>query len=104
MAINGQKSVWLKPNAGVPQGSILIPLLFLIFINDIINFFESDIHLFAGDTSLIEIIDKHIESYAKTNRYLGRLSIWANKWLVTFKVTNTVYLQVSKMNRGPNLY
>ena len=50
VVINGQKSEWLNTNAGVPQGSILGPLLFLIFINDITDEIESDIHLFADDT------------------------------------------------------
>ena len=70
VVINGQKSEWLRPNAGVPQGSILVPLLFLVFINDITNNIESNINLFADDTSLMEIIENYIESYAKLNRDL----------------------------------
>jgi hypothetical protein len=91
VVINGQKSEWLRPNAGVPQGSILGPLLFLVFINDITENIESNINLFADDTSLMEIIENYVESYAKLNRDLDRLSSWANKWLVTFNATKTVY-------------
>jgi hypothetical protein len=103
VVVNGQKSDWLMPNAGVPQGSILRPLLFLVFINDITNNIESDINLFADDTSLMEIIDNYIESYEKVNRDLHRLSNWANKWLVTFNATKTVYLKISrKVNPAPH--
>jgi hypothetical protein len=103
VVINGQKSDWLKPNAGVPQGSILGPLLFLVFINDITNNIESNINLFADDTSLMEIIDNYVDSYAKLNRDLNRLSNWANKWLVTFNANKTVYLKISrKTNPAPN--
>jgi hypothetical protein len=96
VVINGQTSNWLPTDAGVPQGSILGPLLFLIFINDITADIESDIHLFADDTSLMDIIDNHLLSYSKLNRDLKRLSNWSNRWLVTFNASKTVYLQITR--------
>jgi exonuclease III len=102
VVVNGQKSEWLRPNAGVPQGSILGPLLFLVFINDITLNIESNINLFADDTSLMEIIENYVDSYAKLNRDLYRLSTWANKWLVTFNANKTVYIKISrKVNVTP---
>jgi hypothetical protein len=100
--INGQSNEWVNTTAGVPQGSILGPLLFLIFINDITRNIESDIHLFADDTSLMDIIHNHQQSYARLNRDLYRLSSWASTWLVTFNATKTVFLQISrKHNPAP---
>ena len=49
----GVNSDWSKIFAGVPQGSLLGPLLFLVFINDIVNEIGSCIRLFADDTSLL---------------------------------------------------
>jgi hypothetical protein len=100
--INGQTPPWEHTNAGVPQGSILGPLLFLVFVNDITDNLESDIHLFADDTSLMEIIENHVTSYPKLNRDLTRLTTWSQKWLVTFNPSKTVFLQVSrKINQTP---
>ena len=102
VVVNGQKSNWLNTTAGVPQGSILGPLLFLIFINDVTEGIESDIHLFADDTSLMDILYNYIESYARLNRDLDRLSSWADRWLITFNAEKTVYLTISrKVNPAP---
>ena len=50
--IKGENSDFKSVSAGVSQGSVLGPLLFLIYINDIVNNIESVIKLFADDTSL----------------------------------------------------
>ena len=57
VVLNGQSSRWLPVTAGVPQGSILGPLLFLIYINDLSNNLSSTAKLFADDTSLFSVVN-----------------------------------------------
>ena len=54
--LNGQYSSWAKVEAGVPQGSILGPLLFLIYINDLSDNLASNPKLFPDDTSLFSVV------------------------------------------------
>ena len=54
--LNGQYSSWASVKAGVPQGSILGPLSFLIFINDLSDNLVSNPKLFADDTSIFSVV------------------------------------------------
>ena len=56
VALNGQNSSWTNVHAGVPQGSILGPLLFLIYINDLWDNLTSNAKHFADDTSLFSVV------------------------------------------------
>ena len=56
VVINGGESEWGEIDASVPQGSVLRPLLFLIYINDLKNGIKSQINFFADDTSLFSFL------------------------------------------------
>ena len=102
VVIKGQYSEWIKIQAGVPQGSILGPLLFLIYIDDIIDDIESEIFLFADDTSLLEKITNPALSFNKINRDLTKLHNWSKQWLVNFNPTKTKYIVFSKKLHSPD--
>ena len=89
VVIFNKSSDWLQIKAGVPQGSILGPLFFLVFINDIVNEIQSNIKLFADDTSLYIIVDDPINSALTLNRDLEKIHSWSVKWLVTFNAKKT---------------
>ena len=69
----------------MPQGSILGPsLLFLVFINAIVDEINSSTRLFADDTSLYMVVDDPLDSAIKLNTDLSRIDMWASMWQVTF--------------------
>lgn len=100
VVIPGAHSNWVNIEAGVPQGSILGPLLFLIYINDIVNNVHSNIKLFADDTSLYLIVDEPIDSARQLNSDLDLIHQWAERWLVKFNPAKSESLLISrKLNR-----
>ena len=77
--VDGVKSDVLSVEAGVPQGSRLGPLLFIIYVNDIIDDLESDILIFADDTTLLASGSDPAETAAILNRDLEKITSWTTK-------------------------
>ena len=95
VVIPGAESAWKFIRAGVPQGSILGPLLFLLFINDIVTDIGSNIRLFADDTSLFIFV-----KYPDTAAELINLDL-KKTWLVSFNPRKTESLLISrKLNKA----
>ena len=101
MVLPKDKSEWISISAGVPQGSILGPLLFLVYLNDIVLDIDSTIRLFADDTSLYMIVDNPLHTANTLNQDLVKISTWADKWLVTFNTQKTESLLISRKINKP---
>jgi len=95
VVIKGSCSSYLTVHAGVPQGSVLGPLLFLIYINDIVNDITSTTKLFADDTSIYLSLDNPQDRTDILNSDLTKITIWAKKWKISFSEPKTKLLNFS---------
>ena len=75
--LNGKNSEWADISAGVPQGSVLGPLLFLVYINDLVESVACDIKLFADDKSLCSTVYDESKTAEELNRDLEKVQTWA---------------------------
>ena len=84
VVLNGQHSSWRDVNAGVPQGLIQGPLLFLVYVNDFSNGLKSNPKLFADDTFLFSVIHDVNSLQIDLNEDLDKVNNWAYQWKMSF--------------------
>ena len=96
VVLPGVNSNWTFIRAGVPQGSILGPLLFLLYIYDIVSEIGSNIRLLADDISLFIVVDNTLTAAGQLNTDLEKIWQWATTWLVSFNPTKTEAMLFSR--------
>ena len=95
--VNGCKSGEGMATSGVPQGSVLGPLLFVIYINDLPNELLSAVYMFADDTKMFrEMKDNSDHNILQSD--LHRLNQWAKDWMLSFHPGKSSVLHLGKTN------
>ena len=109
VVLDGQKSSVKHVNAGVPQGSILGPTLFLLYINDLPDDMVSKLVMYADDTTLFNSTDRPTASTQERqqlcdnlNKDLQAISEWGSRWLVSFNTSKTQSVLHSRLKAGGN--
>ena len=95
VVVDGASSQWCPVESGVPQGTVLGPLLFLLFINVLPNFVSSQVRLFADDCLLYRTISS-IEDQLKLQADLKSLEDWASTWGMSFNPSKCTIMAISR--------
>ena len=99
VVVNGTSSSHKEVASGVPQGTVLGPILFLVHINDISKDVSSEIRLFADDCVCYRDI-KTIEDCDELQKDIDTLGAWAEKWGMRFQPTKCNMMQLSRKREG----
>ena len=92
--VNGKTSSWLPVTSGIPQGSVLGPLLFLIYINDLPDNINSEVYMYADHTKIYREI-KTIEDQTILQSDLDTLTRWSDVWLLKFHPEKCFHLSIA---------
>ena len=81
VCINGTNSTWKPVTSVIPQGSVLGPILFVLYINELPSNILSDVYVFADDTNIFKFIKKKTDDHEILQNDVDTLSVWSDKWL-----------------------
>jgi hypothetical protein len=97
--INGEKSEWSSVTSGIPQGSVLGPILFVLFINDLPDMLKCCVRLFADDTKVFKNI-KDLSDTEALQEDLDKASDWSDAWLLRFNASKCKVMHIGRINPG----
>ena len=105
VVINDKCSQWGNVTSGIPQGSVLGPILFVIYINDMPKNFRTYSPLFADDTKLFEQITLNDTQNAITlQEDINQAQKWSNEWLMPFNYDKCNNLEIGNVPENINFY
>ncbi len=93
-------SEWSSVTSGVPQGSVLGPLLFLVYINDMPDNIKNACKMYADDTKLIS----NDENRRELQNDLNELTKWTQLWLMQLNINKCKVMHIGKNNRETKYY
>ncbi len=96
--IRHNRSSWVGVTSGVPQGSVLAPIMFSIYVNDMADGLTSYMTMFADDAKIMRRVINE-EDCAALGQDLVKLNEWSNKWKMTFNTKKCSVLEFGKSNR-----
>ena len=96
--IKDEKSGWCKVISGVPQGTVLAPVMFLVYINDMVEEVDSYISLFADDAKLLKRVENNTDCEMLQND-LNKIYEWSKRWEMEFNANKCKVMELGKSKR-----
>ena len=96
VVVNSEKSKWSPVLSGIPQGSVLGPTLFILYVNDMPDAIHSTLLMFADDTKIFRRINS-LADCEELQKDLEQLKDWSVKWLLDFNSS-----KCKRLHMGPN--
>ncbi|KAK3089449.1 hypothetical protein FSP39_003702 [Pinctada imbricata] len=93
VVLNDVESKWAGVTSGIPQGSVLGPILFLIYINDLPDVVHNIVKLFADDTKLYSVVN-NINDQTSLQSDINNLLRWSDTWLLSFNADKCKHLHL----------
>ena len=97
VVLNKTESSWKPVVSGVPQGSVLGPVLFLIYINDLPDYIKSSCKIFADDTKVYSKVES-MEEITGLQNDLENLVSWSEIWLLSFNAAKCKVMHIGRRN------
>ena len=95
VAVNGSLSSWGEVTSGVPQGSVLGPILFVIYVNEVPKLVSSKIKIFEDDTKLYGPVRSQVDAQ-RIQEDLDVLVEWSKKWMLKFSISKCKTMHCGK--------
>ena len=93
--IRDSRSPWLRVTSGVPQGSVLGPIMFAVYVNDMVEGINSHISLFADDAKVMRKV-RNDEDCVELQNDLQKLGEWGRKWNMEFNAEKCKVMEFGK--------
>ena len=97
MVLGDSKSDWDEVLSGVPQGSVLGPLLFILYINDLPDSVKCECKLYADDSKLISVVRNGLEGIGMQNN-IDSVTNWTKDWLMRLNASKCKVMHLGNSN------
>ena len=97
VVLNGKYSSWKKVISGIPQGSVLPPVLFIIYVKDMPDSLNSFCKIFMDDSKLYTAVENKRDQI-KLQRDLIKVCKWSKQWLLDFSVQKCKVIQYGNVH------